>query len=175
MQLIISYLNQVIQSECWTGDLENVNSQLKANGSNCFHYSRNDRKNVNLFSQSPMKVQVTGFVPDTINQKWYSVYMVDLIGEEKRIFHHWLVVNCPMLEDGMIEVSKGITVMRYHPPTPPGGTGLHRYIYVVFEQKNGLIEGGEEDVERNQFDIYSWIRSHNVQRFCQTFMFFCPV
>lgn len=42
---------------------------------------------------------------------------------------HWLVVNC----DGP-DPSSGETVMPWAPPTPPAGTGEHRYIFGLFRQ-----------------------------------------
>ncbi|KAL5285390.1 PEBP1.2 family protein [Megaselia abdita] len=46
---------------------------------------------------------------------------------------HWLVVNIPGND-----VSKGQTVIEYVGSGPPKDTGLHRYIFFVFKQKETI-------------------------------------
>ncbi|XP_070568237.1 protein D3-like [Ptychodera flava] len=46
-----------------------------------------------------------------------------------REWHHWLVVNIP---GG--DISKGDVAMDYVGAGPPKGTGLHRYIFLVYKQ-----------------------------------------
>jgi hypothetical protein len=43
---------------------------------------------------------------------------------------HWLVVNIP----GAASPAAGSTVVPWAPPTPPPGTGTHRYIFGLFLQ-----------------------------------------
>lgn len=50
-----------------------------------------------------------------------------------REWHHWLVINIPGND-----VSKGETLSEYIGAGPPKGTGLHRYVYLVFKQKGVL-------------------------------------
>ena len=50
-------------------------------------------------------------------------------------FLHWLVVNIP---GG--DVSKGETQVRYKGPMTPPLTGLHRYIFLLYEQQDKLEE-----------------------------------
>ncbi|XP_067132921.1 protein D3-like isoform X2 [Centruroides vittatus] len=50
-----------------------------------------------------------------------------------REWHHWLVVNIPGTD-----VSKGEVLSEYVGSGPPKGTGLHRYVYVVYKQPNAL-------------------------------------
>lgn len=50
-----------------------------------------------------------------------------------REWHHWLVVNIPGND-----VSKGETLSEYVGSGPPQGTGLHRYVFLVYKQNDKL-------------------------------------
>lgn len=50
-----------------------------------------------------------------------------------REWHHWLVVNIP---GG--NVAKGDTLTDYLGSAPPNGSGLHRYVFLVFKQPGKL-------------------------------------
>lgn len=50
-----------------------------------------------------------------------------------REWHHWLVVNIP---DN--DVGKGKTISEYVGSGPPKGTGLHRYVFLVYKQPGQL-------------------------------------
>ncbi|XP_043482286.1 protein D2-like [Leptopilina heterotoma] len=60
-----------------------------------------------------------------------------------REFVHWLVGNIP--ED---EVSKGDVLAPYVGSGPPKGTGLHRYVFLVYKQK-GKITFNEPQLTSN--------------------------
>ena len=60
-----------------------------------------------------------------------------------REWHHWSVVNIPG-----DNVAKGETVAEYIGAGPPKGTGLHRYVFLVFRQK-GKIEYKEPHLTRS--------------------------
>lgn len=49
-----------------------------------------------------------------------------------REFRHWLKVNIPGSH-----LDKGETIFEYYSPTPPQGTGLHRYTFFIFKQLKG--------------------------------------
>lgn len=49
---------------------------------------------------------------------------------------HWLVVNC---KDTTPE--DGTTLQEWSPPSPPKGSGLHRYIFALFKQTGALTIG----------------------------------
>lgn len=55
-----------------------------------------------------------------------------------REFRHWLVMNIPESD-----VGKGDEVIEYIGSGAPKGTGLHRYIFLVYKQPNGKIEHSE--------------------------------
>jgi phosphatidylethanolamine-binding protein (PEBP) family uncharacterized protein len=60
-----------------------------------------------------------------------------------REWHHWLVVNIPGTD-----VGKGDVLADYIGSGPPEGTGLHRYVYLVFKQ-SGKVEDKEHGVLPN--------------------------
>lgn len=49
-----------------------------------------------------------------------------------REIRHWLVVNIPGND-----IKKGETKFEYIGSGPPQGSGLHRYIFIVFKQNDG--------------------------------------
>lgn len=62
----------------------------------------------------------------------------DAISRTMHIFRevrHWLVMNIPESS-----VENGNVVTEYAGSGPPVGTGLHRYIFLVYKQPNGLID-----------------------------------
>ncbi|XP_011352256.1 protein D2 isoform X2 [Ooceraea biroi] len=50
-----------------------------------------------------------------------------------REWHHWLVGNIPGSD-----VSKGEVLSEYVGSGPPQGTGLHRYVFLLYKQNNKL-------------------------------------
>lgn len=74
---------------------------------------------------------------------FYTLMMVDPDAPSRanplyREIRHWLVMNIPESD-----VKEGDEVVEYIGSGPPNGTGLHRYIYLVFKQPNGKIEHNE--------------------------------
>jgi len=65
---------------------------------------------------------------------------------------HWLIVNIP---GGNIE--QGESLCSYQAPLPPQSTAFHRYVFVLFEQKEGKIDFGSmrqmyNDAKRENFN-----------------------
>lgn len=56
---------------------------------------------------------------------------------------HWLVFN--ILGS---DIEFGEVVFEYRGSRPPKDTGLHRYIFVVFKQPNGIIQHNETHVTK---------------------------
>lgn len=74
---------------------------------------------------------------------YYLVLMVDpdAPSRENREFgdvRHWLVMNIPGTN-----IKKGDEVIEFIGTGAPKGTGLHRYIFFVFKQPNGIIKHDE--------------------------------
>ncbi|XP_055372175.1 protein D2-like [Condylostylus longicornis] len=70
--------------------------------------------------------------------KLYTLCMTDPDAPSReeptyREWHHWLVVNIPGNE-----VSKGKVLSDYIGSGPPEGTGLHRYIFLIYKQEKKL-------------------------------------
>nr|CAH7752655.1 unnamed protein product [Callosobruchus chinensis] len=71
---------------------------------------------------------------DADSGKHYTLCMTDPDAPSRkepkfREWHHWLVGNVPGCD-----VSKGETLSAYVGSGPPQGTGLHRYVFLVYEQ-----------------------------------------
>lgn len=69
----------------------------------------------------------------------YTLLMVDpdapsRAEPKRRSFKHWAVVNIPGKD-----VAKGDCVAEYIGAGPPNGTGLHRYVFLVYKQNDGRI------------------------------------
>jgi phosphatidylethanolamine-binding protein (PEBP) family uncharacterized protein len=55
-------------------------------------------------------------------------------------FCHWIVTGVPVAKFCKCDTaqeSKQKDIMSYKPPGPPEDTGFHRYVFIVFEAKNG--------------------------------------
>uniref|UniRef100_A0AC35TVD0 COesterase domain-containing protein n=1 Tax=Rhabditophanes sp. KR3021 TaxID=114890 RepID=A0AC35TVD0_9BILA len=83
---------------------------------------------------------------------------------EYREWHHWLVVNIPG-ED----VSKGDVLSEFISSGPPPGTGLHRYVYLVYKQQgpisdpeHGHLTNRSGD-NRGGFRTEDFAKKHNLQ------------
>lgn len=84
-------------------------------------------------------------VKDTPEVTWeaddnslYTLLMVDPDAPSRqepsyREALHWLVINIPGNK-----VSKGQVVAEYFGSGPPEGTGLHRYVFLVFKQEENI-------------------------------------
>ena len=63
----------------------------------------------------------------------------------KKSFLHWLIVNCTTADN-----SDGVVVASWSPPSPPPGTGEHRYVLGLFKHENKIIT--PEIVDRTGFN-----------------------
>jgi len=79
-----------------------------------------------------------------------------------REWHHWLVGNIPGCE-----VRNGDTLSEYVGSGPPEGTGLHRYVFLVYKQP-GKMEFDEPRLtnrsgdNRGMFSIRKFALKHNL-------------
>ncbi|XP_059620801.1 protein D3-like [Phlebotomus argentipes] len=62
-----------------------------------------------------------------------------------REFKHWVVVNIPGKS-----VSEGETIAEYIGSGPPKGTGLHRYVFLVYKQPSGKVDFSAEEKTSNR-------------------------
>lgn len=80
-----------------------------------------------------------------------------------REWHHWLVANIPGND-----LKKGDELSGYISSAPPQGTGLHRYVYLVYKQP-GKIEDKEHGhlpstsgAKRANFKAAAFAKKHNL-------------
>lgn len=90
--------------------------------------------------------------------KLYTLIMVDPDAPSAknpiyRYWLHWLIVNQSINSNGNV-------VNRYMGPTPPKGSGTHRYYICVLEQ-NGPISGLQE-LPREKFNISQFVRENDL-------------
>ncbi|RWS26117.1 protein D2-like isoform X2 [Leptotrombidium deliense] len=69
----------------------------------------------------------------------YTLCMVDPDAPSRRRhflreFQHWLVMNIPKND-----ISAGDSIYRYIGPGPPIGSGMHRYVFLVYKQPSKLM------------------------------------
>ncbi|CAG9787742.1 unnamed protein product [Diatraea saccharalis] len=83
---------------------------------------------------------------------------------EDGFYLHMLKSNVPGLALKSKENSKtvGIDYRGYKPPTPPRGTGPHRYISLLYEQGDGNNFLPPVPPTRSRFSLSSWLRGKNL-------------
>lgn len=78
-----------------------------------------------------------------------------------REWHHWLVVNIPGTN-----ISEGYTLSEYVGAGPPQGTGLHRYVYLIYKQPD-MLSFDEKKLtntsgdHRGNFKIANFAKKYN--------------
>lgn len=81
-----------------------------------------------------------------------------------REWHHWLVVNIPGTD-----ISKGEVLSAYIGSGPPKGTGLHRYVILVYKQP-GKIQFQEQKLTnrsgdgRGKFSIKKFAEKYKLEK-----------
>lgn len=81
---------------------------------------------------------------------------------KNREWHHWLVGNIPGSD-----ISKGEVLSDYVGSAPPKGSGLHRYVFLVYKQP-GKLEFDEPRIpntsgkNRAKFSISNFAKKHNL-------------
>lgn len=99
---------------------------------------------------------------------FHTLCMVDPDAPSKenatfREIQHWLVVNIPGNS-----IESGKTLSEYIGSGPPQGTGLHRYVFLVYKQP-GLLETDEKFISnrtaagRRNFKIRDFARKYNLE------------
>ncbi|XP_066254882.1 protein D2-like [Euwallacea similis] len=95
--------------------------------------------------------------------KYYTLSMVDPDAPSRttptfREINHWLVVN---IKEN--DLSSGQTLTSYRGSGPPKGSGLHRYIFLVYLQQ-GVINVTEPNLEadRRNFSIRKFAQKYNL-------------
>ena len=87
-------------------------------------------------------------------EKLYTIVIWDPDAPRQPSFLHWLVVNIP---GGSVQT--GDTIQPYYPPSPPSGSGEHRYYGGLYEQ-SGRISVGK--IAQTGFDIDSFVSRYGL-------------
>ncbi|KAM3611837.1 uncharacterized protein V6R79_024730 [Siganus canaliculatus] len=104
------------------------------------------------------------YVPQAHKKKMYVLVMVDPDAPSRAnptsaFWRHWLVVDIKgsALLKGQ---TKGTTLTDYFPPTPPPGSGLHRYQFMLFEQPpdTAVTLSKQEKSARGKWDLQAFIK-----------------
>ncbi|KAK0427306.1 hypothetical protein QR680_010160 [Steinernema hermaphroditum] len=118
---------------------------------------------VNLGNEAtPGEVQTAPRVSWPAEKKsLYSLFMIDPDAPSRESpsmheFLHWMVVNIPGSK-----VAKGDTLIDYFPPTPPPGTGPHRYVFLVYKQQDE-IDDSAAPTKRAGFSVSQFAQQHNL-------------
>ncbi|KAK9508372.1 hypothetical protein O3M35_005952 [Rhynocoris fuscipes] len=77
---------------------------------------------------------------------------------------HWMVANIKGSDFANGHLNDGLVVKRYHPPTPPPNSGIHRYQFTVYTQDKKLF-GNIAHENRANFQLESWLESTE-QKLC---------
>jgi len=98
---------------------------------------------------------------------WYTLCMTDPDAPSRndpkfREWHHWLVGNIPGNN-----VTAGETLSEYVGSGPPQGTGLHRYVFLVFKQPSKLTFDeprltNRSGDHRGMFSIRNFAKKYNL-------------
>ncbi|XP_005170845.3 phosphatidylethanolamine-binding protein 4 isoform X1 [Danio rerio] len=103
-------------------------------------------------------------LPHAEEEKKYTLVMVDPDAPSRQnpsrsYWRHWLLVDIKgeALQTGDV---RGTELSAYARPTPPKGTGLHRYQILVFEQPEGRTPflNREENRSRGNWDLQAFIQ-----------------
>jgi phosphatidylethanolamine-binding protein (PEBP) family uncharacterized protein len=71
---------------------------------------------------------------------------------------HWLVINC-----SGTTVSSGNEIVSWAPPTPPPGSGIHRYIFQLYRQSGSTpLQPQTFPVERAAFPLEKTVAENNL-------------
>ncbi|XP_067013201.2 protein D1 [Anabrus simplex] len=100
--------------------------------------------------------------------EFYTVVMTDPDAPSRadpkfREFLHWLVINVPGEE-----IANGETLAQYVGSGPPKGTGLHRYVLLVFRQPDkiafdGLRLSNRSRMGRKNFSIQKFAEKYGLE------------
>ena len=84
----------------------------------------------------------------------YLIVCWDPDVKEGKSFLHWLVINCSS------EISDGKVIASWYPPSPPPGTGEHRYIIGLMAQKGDLDLA--EITDRTNFNPMTFAQTNSL-------------
>uniref|UniRef100_A0A672Z8K1 Phosphatidylethanolamine binding protein 4 n=2 Tax=Sphaeramia orbicularis TaxID=375764 RepID=A0A672Z8K1_9TELE len=126
----------------------------------CLTIPQNMRKKISHVWGAP-KV----YFPAADEKSLYVLVMVDPDAPSSTsgtYWRHWVVTDIKgsALKKGR-EV-KGTTLTGYYPPTPPRGTGFHRYQFILYQQPAGRVMSlpGPENPPRGKWNLNAFIETN---------------
>jgi phosphatidylethanolamine-binding protein len=133
--------------------------------------SGSEAKNGNILTPTLVKDAPSVEWPVDKNA-FYTLLMVDPDAPSRtdptmRNWLHWLIVNIP---NGMVE--KGEVLAGYIGSGPPAGSGLHRYVFLVYKQSGWLPFSRERKIPANSAEKRD---EFSVQKFVDYFKLGEPV
>ena len=63
--------------------------------------------------------------------------------------------------------------VEYEPPTPPAGTGKHRYIFLLFKQ-DGSIDVDHLETTRAKWDVKGFVKANDLEPLALNFFYATP-
>ena len=90
------------------------------------------------------------------DKKLYTIMMIDPDAPDcanpiYKYVLHWLIVNTSDV------------IKPYHPPSPPAGSGNHRYYIIIYEQSHFIDPLSFNNIERHSFDAYQFVNANNLK------------
>ncbi|CAO3632356.1 unnamed protein product [Cunninghamella echinulata] len=79
-------------------------------------------------------------------------------------FRHWVVTNIPGSSQEQIYTATSLHTTTYMGPKPPGDTGNHRYVFLLYKQrdKSQKFQALSNDVRKN-FDFKQYARDNDLE------------
>jgi phosphatidylethanolamine-binding protein (PEBP) family uncharacterized protein len=116
------------------------------------------------------------------DEQLFTVLMVDPDAPSRkhptnREWLHWMVTDVPL-----DSIKEGHTLVEYSGPAPPEGTGPHRYVLLVFNQKLGRLHLEPKDRKnikkgdskgRARWNTREFIREYSLGQAYAGAFFFC--
>merc|ERR1712080_36615 len=121
--------------------------------------------NANVNAGNTLKVSLARDVPSikfpAQTGHLYTIAMVDPDAPSRSNpvaaqWKHWLVINV-----SGNDLSSGQTLTDYAGPSPPRGSGPHRYVFLAYQQK-GRITSISPDNKRARFNIADFAEENNL-------------
>uniref|UniRef100_A0A8C2KAM7 Phosphatidylethanolamine-binding protein 4 n=1 Tax=Cyprinus carpio TaxID=7962 RepID=A0A8C2KAM7_CYPCA len=109
-------------------------------------------------------------IQSALPKKKYTLLMVDPDAPSRQkpsraYWRHWLLVDIKgeALQRGDISA---VELSAYTRPTPPQGTGFHRYQFLIFEQPEGqsLSLSPQENSSRGNWDLQAFVERFGLAR-----------
>ena len=104
------------------------------------------------------------------SDKYYTLICVDPDAPNRKmhLFRNWLhyiVVNIPG-----DNIEQGNVICKYSGPEPPKNSGLHRYIFLVYQQANGQQQFNKTypdkgtSLSRSKFNVNKFIKQYQCEK-----------